>query len=285
MTGSVFFHLRAASSILPNALVKLSDSLPVELRSFLVEYYIYTATLSMISMGVEYIPQVLLSPQLLQEGQQLVKSGYIGNLCGCWLGILLFIPRVYDLGRHWSSQGPGKTQADLVTTFAILHSEISRWEPEPNVSSDVASVGRIFKNAMLLYLLTILRSPNRDDDSIHATGIQEAVQDAMFYLEQLSPTKQVNTSLCWPIAVVGSCAMCTQQQASIRNRLKIMAESIGLVISPRLVIFSNICGYTTKEALGEYLGPWKELKFGFLSHESQRCLVESPCYVVCYASH
>jgi hypothetical protein len=89
-------------------------------------------------------------------------------------------------------------------------------------------VGRIFKNAMLLYLLTILRSPNRDDHSIHATGIQEAVQDAMFYLEQLSPTKQVNTSLCWPIAVVGSCAMCTQQQAFIRNRLKIMAESIGL---------------------------------------------------------
>lgn len=182
----------------------------------------------MISMGVEYSPQVLLSPQLLQEGQQLVGSGYIGNLCGCWLEILLFIPRIYDLGCQWSSQHAGKTEVDLVTTFAILQSEISQWEPNPNVSSDVGFVGRIFKDALLLYLLTILRSPRLDNHNVHATKIQEVVDDAMLYMEKLSPTKQINTSLCWPIAVVGSCAMYPQQQMSIRKRLKIMAESIGL---------------------------------------------------------
>ncbi|CAG8377696.1 unnamed protein product [Penicillium salamii] len=251
VTGSIFYHLQATSSLLPNALIKLKGVLPKDLRNFLVEYYIYTATLSLISMDGELMPLLKVCSGLLDEGQQLVESGYVGNLCGCWLELLLLIPRVFHLGYEWRKKTSPEAMAERVTTFALIQLQLARWEPSVDVPHDVALVGNVFKQALMVYLYGILGEPTLDESSIHAISMQEAVMQAMHYLEELPPSNQINTSLCWPLAVIGASVIYPEQQECIRRRLDVMAERIGL---------GNI--HKTRDLL-EYMwsqerrGPWE----------------------------
>jgi hypothetical protein len=226
--GTIFDHLLAAASLLPDVLAQLTHSLHSTLRDFLVEYFIYTATTSMVSMDAEYTEQVFLSPELLQEGHRLVEAGYIGNLCGCWLDLLLFMPQILELAREWIRQGSSGTSADLVMAFAALQMQISQWNPTSELSPDTVLAGRIYQQAMLLYLLTAIGKPTLDVISIHASTIETAVCQALYHLEQLQPSNQINTSLCWPIAVIGSCVTCPYQQTILHARLDSMANAIGL---------------------------------------------------------
>jgi hypothetical protein len=199
-------------------------------------------------------PQILLCPSILAEGQQLAQSGYVGSLCGCWLQILLFIPQIFNLGQQWMAEDSPGTVADMVTTFALIQSQISSWEPSGSIFADVTLVGRIFREAMSLYLYTLLGGPHSDGCSIHATTIQAAVTKAVSYLEELQPTRQINTSLCWPIAIVGSCVIWPHQRNKIRNRLLAMAQAIGL---GNIAKTSELLEYMWSEGA---MGPWEIAK-------------------------
>ncbi|KAL4793098.1 fungal-specific transcription factor domain-containing protein [Aspergillus venezuelensis] len=249
--GAIFDHLLAAGSLLPNVLEQLNHDVYESLRDFLVEYFIYTATTSMVSMDAQFGQQSILSPELMLKGYQLVGSGYIGNLSGCWLKLLLFMPSILELARQWLSEDSSKGSADMVIQFSTLHMQISQWEPPHNVSSDTALAGRIYQQATLLYLLTALGGPSQDPCSVHSLTISSTLNTALQYLGQLDPSNQINTSLCWPIAVVGSCVTCPFQQASLHSRLNNMALAIGL---------GNIT--RTREVLDfmwlhELVGPWE----------------------------
>ncbi|KAL4965756.1 transcription factor domain-containing protein [Aspergillus stella-maris] len=226
--GAIFDHLLAAGSLLPKVLEQLNHDLYESLRDFLVEYFIYTATTSMVSMDAQFGQQTILSPELMLKGYQLVDSGYIGNLSGCWLKLLLFMPSILELARQWLSEDSSDPSADMVIQFSTLHMQISQWEPPHTVSSDTALAGRIYQQATLLYLLTALGGPSQDPCSVHSLTMRSTLNTALQYLEQLDPSNQINTSLCWPIAVVGSCVTCPFQQASLHSRLDDMATAIGL---------------------------------------------------------
>lgn len=250
VNGTIFYHLQAANSLLPR-LLTLNYRLPKDLRDFLVEYYIYTSTSSIISHDPQASLHDLLCDQLLQEGQHLADSGYIGSLCGCWLELLLFIPRIFKLRQHWITRGIQNTTPDLVVEFSNIQSQLTQWEPKLHVTSPVALAGQLFRQSMLLYLHTILGKPSLGWENAHAATIQVAVTSALLCLEQLEATNQINTSLCWPIAVVGSCALCPQQRQSISNRLGVMAEAIGLGnITKTLEVLE--CMWLQEKA-----GPWE----------------------------
>lgn len=214
----------------------------------------------------ELSPESLFYPGIMEEGQKLVESGYIGNLCGCWLSLLLLIPQIFHLGYDWRAQAALPATAEQVMRFAFIQSQILQWEPSSHAPSDVALVGKIFKQSLLVYLYGILDEPTLNEGDIHATSIQEAVGQAMLYLEQLPPSTQINTSLCWPLAVIGTCVLCPQQQQSIRTRLSIMAEKIGWGTFPKQGNFLNMCGHRLGEVHGKFQEPCKRLKYGFHLH-------------------
>lgn len=139
-------------------------------------------------------------------------------------------------------------------SFTLLESQISNWKPSDHVDHDVALTGKVYQQALLLYLITILGKPSYDEGSLHNTKIQEITSQTMLLLDHLPATKQINTSLCWPLTVLGSCALYPQQQEIIRARLETMFATIGL---------GNML--KTKEFL-EYIwsqglkGPWEIAK-------------------------
>ncbi|KAB8079638.1 fungal-specific transcription factor domain-containing protein [Aspergillus leporis] len=254
MNGTIFDHLSAANSLLTR-LLSLSDAaVPKDLKDFVIEYYTYTAAVSMISIDARVSHQLLLNFDLEQKARQLLQSEYVGNLCGCWLELLLLIPCIFDLGRQWMMLDgqPSVPTADDIAMFGSLQAQIMRWDPFSFVTPEVFLAGRVFQQAMLLYLYTSLGSFSRAEDGMHQGLINTAITEAMSYLSQLSATARINSGLCWPIAVVGSCLFDVEQQDQLRRRLTTMVNTFGLGNMQRtLLLLENMWQMPLDEA-----GPW-----------------------------
>ncbi|KAJ5110614.1 hypothetical protein N7532_001149 [Penicillium argentinense] len=254
MTGTVFDHLSAANSLLVKLLMQSDAAVPRELKDFVIEYYSYTATVSMISIDARLSGQLFLNFDLEQRARELLQTQYVGNLCGCWLELLLLIPCIFDLGRQWMMEDtpvPVPT-ADDIAMFASIQGQILRWSPYPFVVAEVYLAGLIFQQAMLIYLYTSLGSYEHKADGMYNSLIQTALTEAMAYLAELSPEARINSGLCWPIAVVGSCLMNAEQQDCLRSRLVAMANHFGLGNMQRTLLLLEVMW----QAPPSEAGPW-----------------------------
>jgi hypothetical protein len=232
-------------------------NLPSGLKDFLIEYYTYTSALSMISIDVAVMGEPLLGLETQKLAQRLVESHYVGSLCGCWLELLLIIPRIYELGRHWIAEDPETNHAsspslEHISTFAVLQREIIAWTPNPTVSQDVATAGRLFQQAVLILLYTLLQRCYRSRSSTSHALVENEIAAGLASLLKVPVSARINTSLCWPIAVIGSCVSDEERQNILRSRLQANFETIGLGnIKQTLNVLENVWERDMNEG-----GPW-----------------------------
>ncbi|CAG7933617.1 unnamed protein product [Penicillium olsonii] len=225
-TGVIFNHITAANALLPNALFAMAPPLPEDLQKFLVGYYIYTACCSMISIDAHGSQEITLDTQLVQMAESMARCGYVGSVCGCWLDLLLMIPAVFDIGRSRLQQ---HTTAKFVRTeFSLIEYQIIHWKPTQTAAPDMALAGHVFQQAMLVYLYTAVEEFPAGPNGLYRENIDLAVGRAIQCLGQIDPASPVNTSLCWPIAVGGSCAGDPGDQHTLRVKLDNMAQTIGI---------------------------------------------------------
>ncbi|KAL7623799.1 hypothetical protein AAE478_005352 [Parahypoxylon ruwenzoriense] len=227
--GAILTHLAVAGTLLPIVLRRATQQVSNAFRNFIIEYYVYTATLSIISMKPEAMEQFMLPTEAKDEAQRLSESGYTGNLCGCWLKLLLLIP---DIVQFNATLQAGRNtdfgiSHDAFAKFAKLQADILSWSPYQGASKDQVVSGRIYQQALLLYLYTCLARSTQHGQRIYAGIITAAAQKGMSLLQQLSPGGRPDTTLCWPIAVIGSCITYEVQQEIIRNRLVVMADALS----------------------------------------------------------
>lgn len=220
----------AAQWLLQTVLETSRSQLSEQLRCFLLEYYIYAAATSILSIDCRVGPQFLLADDFDAHAKTLGED-YLGSLCGCWLNLLLLTPRIFNLGRRLLScndTSASVTPEDFME-FTALHGAIQAWTPNPVARDDIALAGRIYQQGMLAYLHTALNSlPSSSGGSTHAKAVKDAVDRALELLAELPPTWRVNTSLCFPIAIIGSCVYTAEQREYLRTRLDFMFSVLGL---------------------------------------------------------
>ncbi|KFY26812.1 hypothetical protein V493_03864 [Pseudogymnoascus sp. VKM F-4281 (FW-2241)] len=232
--GSTFDHIGAAKSLLPKLLTSPRRDLSDDLRGFLVEYYTHMSSLSMISMGAHHTAQPLPDSDMERLATGLIEKHYIGQLCGCWLELLVLIPKIFILGQKkmvCESDGQSYCHSpDDITNFGFLQSQILAFFPHPSANLDTALAGLVFKQAVLLYLWTILASPHHknDNNAMLYNLIQSAVAEALCLLGQIQDSSRINTSLCWPLVVIGCCLSDPDAQQVLRCRLRNMLDTIAL---------------------------------------------------------
>lgn len=131
MHGIIFDHINAAGPLLAG-LVTRSDLIRNDLKDFIVEYYVYTATISMISIDPTFSSLPFLSPDLEHQAKQLVEAGYLGQMCGCWLELLLLIPRIFEFGQRSRALGADSFPTpDDFMAFSSLQAQSWRSRPRP----------------------------------------------------------------------------------------------------------------------------------------------------------
>ena len=228
--GAVFEHLMAAQWLLQTVLETGRSQLSAQLRCFLVEYYIYAASTSILSIDCRVGPQFLIKDDFYTHIKML-GTDYVGSLCGCWLDLLLLAPRIFNLGRRLLSHdeaSPSVTAEDFMV-FTELNGAIQRWTPNPKARDDISLAGRVYQKAMAIYLQTALNAlPSTTGKSTHTQAITDAVDGALQLLAELPPTWRVNTSLCFPIAIIGSCVYTAEHRSYLRTRLDVMFSVLGL---------------------------------------------------------
>lgn len=232
MRGTIFDHLAASKSLLTSLLSKTGTVFSDDLPDFLVEYYMHMVASSMISKDPRGSSQPALSPAIENAAKQLLVKNYMGQLCGCWLEVLTLIPQVFQLGQNILRTGdqPGlPTSPDDIITFGLLQSQILGFIPSIMASTNSQLAGLIFKQATLLYLWSIFGTPQQAaQQTMQGDLMNSAVLEAMTLLTQLPASERVNTSLCWPLTVIGCCTTNLDVQQTLRIRLQSMIETIGL---------------------------------------------------------
>jgi hypothetical protein len=156
-------------------------------------------------------------------------SGHVGQLCGCWLHLLLIIVHIRKLGER--SRGvdcdSGFLAADDFLSFALLHAQVQSFEPlSPFLSDDTVLCGYLFKEATYLYLLTCPSQPLRLGGPTRE-ALESPLIRAFENLRQLPASARINTSLCRPLVVIGSCVTDESWRDELRGRLQIMFLVLG----------------------------------------------------------
>ncbi|KAK7749300.1 hypothetical protein SLS62_008269 [Diatrype stigma] len=242
INGVIFNHLKATGPLLTELVVNPKFALRDDLKAFILEYYIYTASMSMISVDPTLYESPFIGPELEYQAQQLANSGYTGPLCGCWLALLLLIPPIFELGRRSMTIGikPPFPSADDFVNFSLLQSQILAFVPPAPPDSDAALCGYVHQHALHLYLLTCQAGQHHHQHhlqgsasasaaaGLHRSYVNSSVDQAFYYLCQISPTSRVNTSIGWALAVIGCCTDNEAQQGELRRRLEIMFYTLGL---------------------------------------------------------
>ncbi|OAA53341.1 Zn(2)-C6 fungal-type DNA-binding domain protein [Cordyceps fumosorosea ARSEF 2679] len=254
--GTIFDHLRASESMLNLLLTRPKSEIPEDLPDFLVEFAIHMTVTSIMSTDRSRPPPEL-SPTIEGMGHTLISKGYVGQLSGCWLELLLLIPHVYHLGhRIMTTRADGKLspEPDDIITFGMLQSQIMAFFPDLSVNPYSRLASLVFKQGVLLYLWSILGTPHQErGNEAHMSLMAGAVSDALSLLSQFPATLRINTSLCWPLAVIGCCTTDADVQQVLRERLQIMHRTIGLGnMKETLILLEHIW---TKPP--EDVSPWK----------------------------
>ncbi|KAK7229979.1 hypothetical protein V2G26_002149 [Clonostachys chloroleuca] len=231
--GSTFNHIIAAKSLLKKVLPQRCAGMSLDLQNFLVEYYSHMSALSIIGMAPQIRLNSPMEPEIEAMANKMVEGKYVGQLCGCWLELLLVIPQIFALGECMKESSQGSTRPpspDDITQFALLQARVLAFQSVPTVHPETALAGLVFKQAVLLYLWSILAGPHTvyEGNKMHHNLMKEAVVEALALLGQFPASARVNTSLCWPLAIIGCCISEEAQRDIVRNRLQTMLGTMSL---------------------------------------------------------
>ncbi|KAF5254353.1 hypothetical protein FANTH_838 [Fusarium anthophilum] len=181
--GTIFDHLSASKSLVSTLLTGTQNMVYDDLPDFLIEYYMHIAATSMISIDPQYNSQSLLSPDIEVRARNLVARKYVGQLCGCWLEILILISQIFHLGQVMSlptADGEISPSPDNIVNFAFLQSQVMGFFPDPSVTPYTRLAGLVWKQAALLYLWTVLGKPHQQPEGSFQrapTGLEDAAAD------------------------------------------------------------------------------------------------------------
>ncbi|KAK2769481.1 C6 transcription factor [Colletotrichum kahawae] len=213
-------HLKAVRVLLHEASSLSNSQLGPETRAFLNERYAYIMTLAHISMGQE-------SDQWVQDDiAQLFPTSQaepeIHMISGCVHELFGLVPMVSVVARRTRDelqQGIGLGEA--VIECWRLRSIISSWRPRSD-DEVYRLCGQLYQQTLLVYLESALESePGRP--STHGSGLsltEKTLDGFIHFLGKVPVDSPISTSMCWPLAIFGSCARSIEHRNAISRRLE-----------------------------------------------------------------
>ena len=193
----------------------------------LVDIYTYIIITCNITFGIKTDNWVSDDAELLLP---LVRTS---KMCSCAPELFRLIPLVSTLSQRMASERESlgfcswKTISSVLSTRSTLH----HWSSMSSDSETVAC-SRIYQQALIVYLEMTLSNNNHNEKIVSildSVGTVHKAFDTVFViLDQVPVTSPISTTICWALAILGSCAKDSQHQNMIKRRLLEIASHSGV---------------------------------------------------------
>ncbi|KAE8402418.1 fungal-specific transcription factor domain-containing protein [Aspergillus pseudonomiae] len=222
-------HLNAAASLLRPRLHMVPPN--TSLRKFLVEMFCYFFSITAFTHGAQLVlseaRQIFEFPGLLQHLES-------GSIMGTSQKVFFIVFRVaLHLSQFESSMLTYKRiYADLVSAKQDLRNIRASFHVQPDMSAEMINDGvtfELYRLACLMYLQSLIDG----SISISAASIQEMVSSFVTHLAMLPPESPSDGFLCWPMVIVGRCAIQQTHRAAISTKLKTIFDKFRSEIFSR----------------------------------------------------
>jgi hypothetical protein len=215
-----FHHLKAIQTFLTR--VQKTKQLDTSIYGFLVEAYAYIAVIADFSMTIY-------SEEWRCEDSTILYSTRLPGIhCGCAASLFALIPSITTLASNLALERENRfldvfhTEAytPLTTSFYnSLHQEISNWKVPCHITDPaLIGFGRIYQQAMLLCLQITFYQHSVQSDEL-STLVQSYIDHIITLFKDIPANSTVNTTICWPLAVLGSCVTTVKDREFVTHRL------------------------------------------------------------------
>ncbi|OAL17717.1 hypothetical protein AYO22_11373 [Fonsecaea multimorphosa] len=207
-----YYHLRASREFIKTIFAAGVGSLSAqefEIFGFLLEYYVYLAIVCNVTIGGNQNTEVITTDWFVQTLQHLQAYPTFGSLLGsCWelyelIPVIQFLPKLED--EPW------------IETYSSLEERILNWPPTPPTKPEgplqaraLTAVGRIYQLALLafLYSACYVKYRNKEDFCKRMAPIIVEFR----HLCGHTCASPLQTTLLWPLMVIGSCLTSSEDQ-------------------------------------------------------------------------
>ena len=214
----------AARTFLISWLQQRQAKLEVELRGFIVEFYLYIAVLSNTQLGPAWTGLVIKDCSWFYGGGTTDCTSW-GMFFGYAKDLFGIIPLVSDFAHRSNAEKeePALKSFDTVATYHSLLIQVQSWRTPEAGDPALVVCGRIFQQSLLLLLHA---SFYRDEIGSVALNnpLDQGVLEFVVLLESLPVASPIATTISWPLAIAGSCARSESHRTIIRQRLKMLYE-------------------------------------------------------------
>lgn len=191
-----------------------------------MEYYAYILAVSSFSLSVDPNCSLLQDVQPVFVAISALKTPMSGMLLGCAHELFALIPSAAAEWEKYHYKSPLVVQGlknDLSSKHE-LRMRVLAWSPGPSSAKDWVIAGQLYQLAILL-LLEEGETPFSSCDA--DSGSDAFVSRFVALLRSLGFNSEITTTLCWPIAVVGSHACQHENRQAIRQYVSDMEVKYG----------------------------------------------------------
>lgn len=192
----------------------------------------------------DIIGSITLRKKPLLNSDYLVGITDVVDSClGVAAGLLHIIARISCLEEeteslsHLTNDQVNARQQHFRSTYRQLEQELLGWRCHTDVSPGLGALAFAYRNAALIVLYRLMRSrlrtdyllilgndPEMDAITVIETKIQAQVVDTLGYISQIPVGTLPESSLLFPVFIIGGEALKQDEIDSIRTRLQLMAK-------------------------------------------------------------
>ncbi|KAE8333329.1 fungal-specific transcription factor domain-containing protein [Aspergillus sergii] len=222
-------HLNAAAALLKPRLHMVPPN--SSLRKFLVEMFCYFFSITAFTHGAHLS---LSEARQIFEFPGLFEYLQSGSIMGTSQKVFFIVFRValYLSRLEPTTFSDRRIYRDIVSAEKDLQNNQASFQVCRDMSAETINDGvtfELYRLACVIYLQSLID----ESIAISASSIQEMVSSFVTHLSMLPPESASDGFLCWPMVIVGRCAIQQTHRAAISTKLKTIFDKFRSEIFSR----------------------------------------------------
>lgn len=220
-------HLKASRILMREALSLPEARFSSKTKKFLAERLMYMIAVSHITMGCDSDGWVVRETTDLRQLVETSSSTGNTSSSGYLHDLIEHVPAVSILARRrHEEKAAGVYTSDTAMQLQAIRARILLWRPN-TLDAIQNSCGTVYQQALLAYIACACPTAKLDANSedLSMATVDQAFSVIMPIVSSIPQNSPVANMLCWPLAILGSCAQKQGHRNFITGYFDILCET------------------------------------------------------------